>query len=280
MAARADNLRILVIEDARYYATMLKKRIKSVLGYDAVLTYSYAGAKELLQTDTDYFLALVDLVLPDSEDGGILDLVISKDISPIVITGNYDDALREKILSKKKVIDYIFKQEAQFFKVTTDLIGKIVRNQDIKILIAEDSPPQRLKLKKLLETQKYQVLEAADGAAAFRIAEANPDIKLVLTDYNMPVVDGFDLVKMLRKIYDKDQLTIIGISAEGSSGLSAKFLKLGANDFLTKPYAAEELVARITQNLEMLDMVETLKNLSIKDPLTKLYNRRYFFEEG
>jgi diguanylate cyclase (GGDEF)-like protein len=131
-----------------------------------------------------------------------------------------------------------------------------------------------------LEAQRYEVLEATNGKMGLEVLKDHPDIKLIITDYNMPVMDGFGLVSQVRKRYNKDQIAIIGLSSEGGKLLSAKFLKLGANDFLPKPFASEEFYARVTQNIEMLELIEELKNIAIRDPLTRLYNRRYCFDAG
>jgi diguanylate cyclase (GGDEF)-like protein len=88
------------------------------------------------------------------------------------------------------------------------------------------------------------------------------------------------LTSQIRKIYHINQLAIIGISAHGSGLLSAKFLKKGANDFITKPFVNEEFNCRINQNIEILEHIEAVKQASNKDYLTGFYNRRYFFDLG
>ena len=77
-----------------------------------------------------------------------------------------------------------------------------------------------------------------------------------------------------------DTMAIIGMSAHGNPLLSAQFLKRGANDFINKPYFEEELVWRVNQNVEMLAHLERLRDAAIKDAMTGLFNRRYFFETG
>ena len=69
---------------------------------------------------------------------------------------------------------------------------------------------------------------------------ANPDIKILITDYNMPRMDGFELVKTIRGKYEKTDLVIIGLSSDEDGSLSARFIKNGANDFLRKPFNHEE----------------------------------------
>jgi diguanylate cyclase (GGDEF)-like protein len=103
---------------------------------------------------------------------------------------------------------------------------------------------------------------------------------MVITDYNMPEMDGFELTVKLRQKFGKDRLSIIGISGAEDDYFTAKFIKLGANDFLKKPFGTEEFYCRVTQNLELLGMIQHIKEASNTDYLTKLFNRRYFFDSG
>ncbi len=102
----------------------------------------------------------------------------------------------------------------------------------------------------------------------------------MITDYTMPGMDGFELTKRIRKNYSKEGMAVIGISAYGNPLVSAKFIKHGANDFLNKPVIAEEFYSRVNQNLEMLELVERIRDSANRDYLTKLFNRRYFFDLG
>jgi len=272
--------RILIIEDSKFYSTAVQKRIANLFGFETVAAYTYDEAAGILEVDTDFFLALVDLHLPGSEDGEVLDLVLERNVPAVVLTGDFDYDTREKIISSKIVVDYIFKQETEGFRVVMDVIKSLVRNSGTKVLVADDSKTQRARLRKILELQKFEVFEAGEGDTGFRTVEENPDIRLVLADYNMPLIDGFEMVKLIRRKYDRDRVAIIGMSGEDDGYLSARFLKTGANDFIKKPFETEELVARVNQNIEILDMLDRLKNLAARDPLTRLFNRRYFFDKG
>jgi diguanylate cyclase (GGDEF)-like protein len=71
---------------------------------------------------------------------------------------------------------------------------------------------------------------------------------------------------------------VIGLSTEGTHSLSARFLKLGANDFLPKPFLREEFFCRVLQNLDILDYIESIRDAAYRDFLTGLRNRKFFFE--
>jgi len=96
----------------------------------------------------------------------------------------------------------------------------------------------------------------------------------------MPKMDGYELIAHIRDKYPRHQMGIIGVSAQGGSIMSSMFLKGGANDFLTKPFSKEEFVCRINQNVDLLELIQEIKETSNRDYLSNLYNRRYFFEVG
>jgi diguanylate cyclase (GGDEF)-like protein len=95
----------------------------------------------------------------------------------------------------------------------------------------------------------------------------------------MPNMDGLSLVKEVRKLYSDDQLAIIAFTASQGK-YTADFLKMGANDFLNKPFSREELTCRIDRSLDLLFMVEQLRDSAERDVLTGLHNRRYFLKHA
>jgi len=157
-------------------------------------------------------------------------------------------------------------------------MGKIVRNRSTTILVVDDSRSMRAALIRFLKTRCYRLIEAGDGIEALELLQKHPEIKLVVTDNEMPNMDGFTLIKEIRRNFTKDELAVIGISAKTNSQISVKFINNGANDFLHKPFLKEELYCRVDHNVEMLNRIEIIRDLSNKDHLTKLFNRRYFFE--
>lgn len=272
--------KILVVEGSLVVLKVLHHLLSQNPIFTPVLCASYKEAEDKLKTPGgDIFAAIVDLNLPDAQNGEIVDLVLSKKIPCVVLTGNFDDALRLSLLNKG-VLDYITKDSRYSFNHVIKVIERLNRNQGIKVLVAEDSSTSRLFIRILLEQYCFNVIEAENGQEALAKLEEDSEIRMLITDHNMPLVSGYDLVRMLRFNSRFQDLVIIGLSAEGDSALSAKFIKAGANDFLKKPFYHEEFHCRIVHSLEAQEMLETIRDLANIDPLTKLKNRRYLFDQG
>lgn len=273
-------VKVLVVEDSKLFGYLVKKKIEAELNFEAQWVRSYSEAVKLInENDAGFFMALLDLNLPDAPRGEIVDYVLSRGIPSIVFTGVLKDEVRDVIWSKK-VIDYVIKESSQSIDYVVSLIRRVYRNSSVRVLVVDDSQTSRHYLCDLLKVHRYQVLEAADGNDALKVMEKNRDISLVMTDYDMPNMDGFELAEQIRRKWLKRDLAVIGISARGDNIMSARFIKNGANDFINKPFLIEEFYCRITQNVEMIEQVRALENASNMDYLTELYNRRYFFESG
>ena len=271
--------RVLVVEDSRTFSSLLSRRITEEMGHQVVVAESMAKAAGILATDADFFVALLDLNLPDAPKGEVVDLVLARGIPSIVFTGEMDDELRDKFWAKR-IVDYILKQNMDNVAYMLSLVERLHRNPGIKVLVVDDSQSARYVVGELLRAHRYQVLEAEDGRTALAMLAQHPDTRLIICDYNMPGMDGSELVRTIRRDRAKDQLAIIGLSGTDGVGLTAKFIKNGANDFLHKPFLTEEFYTRVTQNIELLEYIAQIKELAEKDYLTRLYNRRYVFSAG
>lgn len=269
--------KILIVEDNKALSKLIVKKMETSLNFDVVAAYTYKEACELLEENDDYFVALLDLNLPDAPDGEVVDMVLGHKIPSIVLTGSMDKEVREQILNKE-VIDYVYKGNIDDVNYIFALIERLHKNQGIKVLVVDDSIGQRSKIKELLKLQMFTVLVAAHGEEALVFLENNPDIKLVLTDFNMPVIDGLELTKAIRKQKNKNELSIIAMTSSNKELISAQFLKIGANDFINKPFSREELACRIKNSLDALEYIHQIETMAHNDFLTGVSNRRYFFE--
>lgn len=271
--------RILVVEDSKSVSGFLCRRIEENLHFQPTAAYSLAQAQSILEEDPGFFVAVLDLNLPDAPDGEIVDRVLAEKIPAIILTASFEERMREEIL-KKNIVDYVLKDSPGSLDHVMYLIQRIYRNQGVRILLVDDSRFFRSYCRGLLEAHKFQVLEAENGEQGLEVLDQNPGVSLVITDYNMPVMDGFEFVTRIRERFARNEIGIIGLSAQGSGTVSARFLKSGANDFLQKPFAAEEFNARVSQNIELMEFIDELRDIAVRDPLTRLYNRRYYFNAG
>jgi len=272
--------RVLLIDDSQAISRLLRARCEDLAGVESEIAGSLAEARALLATGPErFFVAVVDLNLPDSREGEAIDLVRAHDIPAIVLTAHCDEAIRERGLAKEAV-DYLLKSSLHEIDHAATLVRRIHRNRHIKVLVVDDSRSFRAYLVKLLELHRLQVIEAENGREALAIMQSEPGVDLVITDYYMPEMDGLALISALRQRHPRSELAIIGLSEQGSSALSARLLKNGANDFLTKPFLVEEFYCRVIQSIEQIELVRAIRDSSVRDYLTGLYSRRHFFEAG
>ncbi|MGQ9830476.1 MAG: response regulator, partial [Thermochromatium sp.] len=175
--------RVLLIDDSQAISRLLRARCQELAGIESESAGSLAEARALLAAGPErFFAAVVDLNLPDANEGEAIDLVRAHDIPVIVLTAHYDEDLRERVLAKE-VVDYLLKSSLHEIDHVATLVRRIHRNRDVKVLVVDDSRSFRAYLVRLLHRHRLQVLQAEHGRAALQILESNPDIKLVITDY-------------------------------------------------------------------------------------------------
>lgn len=118
----------------------------------------------------------------------------------------------------------------------------------VNILIVDDIPLNILLIQKMLSRCKYNLLTANDGQQALDAIDANK-VNLVLLDLMMPGIDGWEVIRRLRSKDDTKNLPIVILSALNSNEDVTKGLKLGANDFITKPIIMESLLNCVAETL-------------------------------
>ncbi len=112
----------------------------------------------------------------------------------------------------------------------------------VRILVVDDEPPIRKLLRTSLTPQGYQVLEAEDGAQALNLLGRNA-VDIMVLDLGLPNLHGFDVIQRLREA--KSHIPIIVLSSRADEAGKVKALDLGADDYVTKPFGVDELLARI-----------------------------------
>ena len=159
------------------------------------------------------------------------------------------------------------------------------------LLLVDDNPANLSVLVGNLRGENYELLTATTGERALGIAQkAVPN--LILLDIMMPGINGFEMCRRLKEIEVTKDIPVIFLSALGEVADKLKGFEVGGVDYITKPFQKAEVLMRIETHLKINRLVRQLAQslakekelsahlleLSTKDPLTNLYNRRYFFD--
>ncbi|HEY3308294.1 MAG TPA: diguanylate cyclase [Desulfuromonadaceae bacterium] len=154
------------------------------------------------------------------------------------------------------------------------------------VLIIDDSQAVRERIIKTLESFDFfaRYYEAEDGLDGFKKLLSSP-VDIILCDLEMPRIDGFKFLHMLKTRPDLQDVPVIILTGMNDRELKIKGLKQGAIDFITKPFDPEELLARVKVHLKIKHLQDDLKKsnellleLSNTDHLTRLFNRRYLMD--
>jgi two-component system KDP operon response regulator KdpE len=111
----------------------------------------------------------------------------------------------------------------------------------LKVLVVDDEPPIRKLLRMGLSTQGYEILEASNGKMSLELLEQKPD--LVILDLGLPDMQGLELLRMMR--WRNEAVPIVVLSSRGDEVGKVQALDLGADDYITKPFGMDELLARM-----------------------------------
>lgn len=158
-----------------------------------------------------------------------------------------------------------------------------------RILVVDDSRTMRKAMRRLL-CQDFDVVEAEDGAEAWKLLSEDPNIKVVFSDLVMPEMNGFELLRNIREsIHSRiNELPVVIITGHNDDEkMHRQAMALGATDFITKPFDSIQLKARAksyaryedqSRKLEVASRI--IETQSTIDPLTGLANKLYFKEHG
>ncbi len=153
-----------------------------------------------------------------------------------------------------------------------------------KILVVDDSRTQLEWLVQVLRKEGYTVATAQDGKEAIRKVRTEPP-DLVLLDMILPDMDGLEVLRIVKALPEEQFVPVIILSVKSDLESKVAGLRIGADDFLAKPFAEAEILARCAAMLRIKHLQEKLRDAqrkleeqSITDALTGLKNRRFFDE--
>ncbi len=120
----------------------------------------------------------------------------------------------------------------------------------MRALLVDDSRAVRVIIRNILLEMGMEVVEAGNGREALAQLRDNPDVELVLVDWNMPEMNGLDFIRTVRSEHSYDGVRIVMVTTETESEQVCRALNAGANEYVMKPFSKEVLVAK----LNMLDV--------------------------
>ncbi len=205
---------------------------------------------------------------------------------PVIFVSANDTAESRALGYELEVLDFISKPFAPGTVLQT--ISNILNSQEqfseLSALIVEDSPFVRRIVRNNLTRHGLKIFEVASGEEALEVIKKEQfAIDIIITDYIMPGMSGEDLCRTLRSLEPMEQVPIFFISSIDSKETILNFFKVGASDYLSKPFIEEEFRARIVTHLRNRTYTKQLEKLNNQlqhqaehDGLTGVYNRSYF----
>ena len=172
--------KVLVVEDSRSINGLLSNSIINQLHIDVISTNSMQQARQILEQQADqFFVAILDLNLPDAPDGEVVDCVLKFGVPPIILTGSMSDNLHDEMMDKP-IIDYVIKRNLNEIEYVIALVKRLRDNQSRKALVVDDSRSSRLLLAALLKRHYFEVFTAGDGVDALKVLAEHDDIQLLV----------------------------------------------------------------------------------------------------
>lgn len=149
---------------------------------------------------------------------------------------------------------------------------------ELRVLVAEDEAVSRLLLTRTLESWGYRVSVARDGDEAWQILQSAESPLLAVLDWVMPGMEGIDICRRLKADPHRRHFYVIMITTNNATSDIVTALEAGADDFVAKPFDAEELRVRLRAGQRIVDLQRELHRRASHDDLTGMFNRRMAVE--
>lgn len=147
-----------------------------------------------------------------------------------------------------------------------------------KILVIDDDPTSLHLIAEILEPEGYELIFGSKGEDVFK--RADKTIDLILLDYHLPDENGIEICQRLKQDPNRKHIPVIFITADQDGLLEAEGFTAGAVDFITKPYSAAVMKARVKTHVTLKRKTDKLVEITRIDELTKVFNRRYVLSFG
>ncbi|MDD3055972.1 MAG: diguanylate cyclase [Aliarcobacter sp.] len=226
---------------------------------------------EKLIKENDFFVVISNLFLNDSPNSQILELLEKENIPTIIFSSTLE---KELLYKYSNILDYVLK-DSNGFRYIYNLVSAMKFCCNESVLIVEDSNTVSNQIKQILEKLLLKVTIIEDGVKALEILNQEKKFSLIISDYEMPNLDGLELTRRIRALNSYKNSPIIIITKSNENELKTKFYKYGANDIILKPILQEELISKVINiflNLKQIQEIKAFNNLIDKNIITSSTN--------
>jgi putative two-component system response regulator len=273
-----NNKTVLLVDSnqatSKLYATLIMQS-----GYQSLSASHLSQANQLIN---DHRPDLIILATEFTDGSGTdfcrrLKSQANTVLTPVILLSSKSSTVLKEAAFSAGAIDFIERSASPVFvqeRIRSALLHRQLisftekyQNTHFHILVAEDSAAIRALYCYLLNQLPCTVYYAQDGQEAWKILQAQQQaIDLIITDLNMPIVSGTELTQLIRSSPRFDPIPIIVVSSSTDHSAIHSLLSQGANDYLTKPFANEELMARLNAHLRLRAMAkeQQLLNMELK----------------
>ncbi len=150
------------------------------------------------------------------------------------------------------------------------------RNCEKSLLLIVDDEPYNVKILNELLRSDYNIRVATNGERALEIAMSDNPPDLILLDIMMPGIDGYEVCERLKAAPNTHDIPVIFITSKTDANDEIRGFEVGAVDYVTKPFRPIVVQARVRTHIDLKNKSELLRNLSLRDGLTGVANRRRF----
>jgi len=253
---------ILVIDNNKLSRMVIDDELKSAGLHVTFATNADEGLLLAYSLDPDFIT--VELTLDDMsgiELIGKLKKSPKTESTPFMVVTGYEDSIQRELCLGAGAVEVLYKpfshgKLTHLIKSNLDSTGAKTGR---KILVVEDSSTIRAITKHLLERRGHTVVEAENGLEGLKkLEDMSLDIDMIVTDINMPKMDGRQFVTKVRSQLRFQFIPIIVSTTITEKENVRLLLSLGADDYIVKPYASEEFIARIQSHLRTKSLYEDL----------------------
>lgn len=253
--------KVLIADDSLLFQKIIGLNFASRNELELVNASSYKETKEILEADSDFFAAIVCIVLPDALNGEVVDLSLSYEIPTLVLTSTFDKDIRES-MSIKPIIDYVSKNTRNDIAYAVELIHTLLYFENKKVLLVTENDDEQNTMTSYFSNLLLKPIHAQNAQNALDILNQQEDIDIIITDYKMSDMDGLKLVQKIRSKFTREQKIIFSILSPLDKSVIPLFLKYGVNEIITKPLAKEEFNARVLKELDFKKKIEEVKSIN------------------